>query len=101
MQVSYNIYEMIHGLKFGIWQGGEIDQLGYVGMVKDKQHYSTLEHNRCMSISHDTFIDTTKKTAMTLKICIYHPYNHEYIEYHLPTEISFVDFINNLNTLGK
>lgn len=75
---KYSLYEMINLLRTGLWYGGEVDKLGYIGRA---ERVSTSVSGCGLSgiyISHDTTLESCEVSAQgggcELLISQYQPY---------------------------
>lgn len=89
----YSLHKMAGLLKTGLWQGGEIDKLGYIGRAVLRSSSSVTACGLSgVYISYDTMLESCEVSMQgggcELIISQYHPYTRTYMTYVLESNFS-------------
>lgn len=87
----YTLYEMSTLIKMGLWQGGEVETLGYMGEATATN--SGEQAGLCgVYIGYDTMIERCERSdqgsGCTLELSLYDPYESGYKRYLLESIIT-------------
>ena len=90
--MTYSLYEMISMLRTGLWQGGEVDRLGYIGRAELVSSSASGCGLLGVYISHDTTLESCELSAQgggcELLISQYQPYTGTHVTYLLESATS-------------
>lgn len=90
--ITHSLYEMIHLLKTGLWQGGEVDKLGYIGGAVPYPEVSCNCGLRGLPMSYDTMLEGCELSSQgggcELLLSQYQPYTGTYALYVLESNLS-------------
>ena len=89
----YSLHEMAGLLKTGLWQGGEVDKLGYIGRaIPCSSRASAACGLSGVYISYDTMLESCEVSGQgggcELLISQYQPYTGTYMTYTLESHLS-------------
>lgn len=88
----YSLHKMVGLLKTGLWQGGEVDKLGYIGRPIPRPCSATACGVSGVYISYDTMLESCEVSMQgggcELIISQYHPYTRAYMTYVLKSDLS-------------
>lgn len=83
----YSLYEMVSLLRTGLWFGGEVDKLGYIGVAEPCSVSVSCCGLLGLYISHDTTLERCELSGQgggcELLISQYQPYAGTYVTYLL------------------
>ena len=88
----YSLHEMAGLLKTGLWQGGEVEKLGYIGTAVPHASPAPACGLTGVYISYDTMLERCEVSMQgggcELFISQYHPYTGTYMTYVLESNLS-------------
>lgn len=92
----YSLHEMAGLLKTGLWQGGEVEKLGYIGTAVPHASPAPACGLTGVYISYDTMLERCEVSMQgggcELFISQYHPYTGTYMTYVLESNLSTGDY---------
>lgn len=87
-----SLFEMIHLLKTGLWQGGEVDKLGYIGAAVAYPAVARDCGLQGIPMNHDTMLEGCELSSQgggcELLLSQYQPYTGTYVLYMLESNLS-------------
>lgn len=90
--VVYSLYEMTGLLKMGLWQGGEVEKLGYIGTASICSYSAPDCGLSGYYVSYDTMLERCESSAQgngcELLISQYQPYAGTYTTYQLKSNVA-------------
>ena len=101
---NYSLYDMLGLIKLGVWQGGEVDTLGYVGRaVSCDVEVSKDGVLGVYYLSYDVVIlrnEYSEDGGINLMLGLYHPYKRGFSKYKLRVDVvSEQELTNRLTKL--
>lgn len=88
----YSLHEMVGLLKAGLWRGGEVDKLGYIGTAVPCLSAAQACGLSGVYISYDTMLESCEVSMQgggcELFMSQYHPYTGTYMTYVLESNLS-------------
>lgn len=88
----YSLHEMTGLLKTGLWQGGEVSKLGYIGTVISCRHFASGCGVLGIYISYDTMLErcipSSQGGGCELVISQYQPYTGTFTTYALESNLA-------------
>lgn len=88
----YSLHEMTGLLKTGLWKGGEVNKLGYIGAVVDCQPFASGCGMLGVYINYDTMLENCELSSQgggcELVISQYQPYTGTYTTYMLESNLA-------------
>ncbi|MCC8171293.1 MAG: DUF5456 family protein [Parabacteroides sp.] len=94
---AYSLYELAGMLKIGLWQGGEVEKVGYIGAPVSCTPTAKSYGLQGVYISYDTMLESCEGSAQgggcELLISQYQPYTGTYALYKLESHLRDRDLL--------